>query len=91
MMKNSRWDAAFMPRGSEAGCGRFRSGYGQCDEAVSQTIRDMMAHHGIPLDGTYTGKAWHGMRVLAREEQWKNRRVLFLHTGGTPLFFDGRG
>ena len=71
-------------------CGRFRSGYGQYDEAVSETIRDMMARHGIPLDGTYTGKAWYGMRTLAREEGWKNRRVLFLHTGGTPLFFDSQ-
>lgn len=69
-------------------CDCFRSGYGRYDEAVEESIRHMMARHGIPLDGTYTGKAWHGMHVLAREEGWKNRRVLFIHTGGTPLFFD---
>ena len=69
-------------------CDRFRSGYGQFDAEVAACIRDAMTRFGIPLDGTYTGKAFHGMLALCREENWQNRRVLFLHTGGTPLFFD---
>lgn len=72
-------------------CDRFRSGYGRFDGGVAACIRDVMARYGIPLDGTYTGKAFHGMVTLCREEGWKNRRVLFLHTGGTPLFFDAVG
>ena len=71
-------------------CDRFRSGYGQYDEAIADCIRQMMARHGIPLDGTYTAKAWHGMKVLAKEENWQNEQILFIHTGGTPLFFDSQ-
>jgi len=71
-------------------CDRFRSGYGAYDDSIAQTIRQMMARHGVPLDGTYTGKAWHGMQTIAQEENWQNRKVLFLHTGGTPLFFDSQ-
>lgn len=67
-------------------CDSFRSGYGQFDNEVSACIRSTMARYGIPLDGTYTGKAFHGMLTLA--QNWHNRTVLFLHTGGTPLFFD---
>lgn len=71
-------------------CDRFRSGYGRYDEEIALCIRDVMTRHGIPLDGTYTAKAFHGMKMLAREEGWHDQRVLFLHTGGTPLFFDSQ-
>ena len=69
-------------------CDRFRNGYGQYDEAVQETIRMAMLRWGLPLDGTYTGKAFHGMMTLAREEGWHDQKILFVHTGGTPLFFD---
>lgn len=65
-----------------------RQSYGVFDEDVAQTIRDMMRLHGVPMDGTYTGKAYCALRKLAEKEGWQNKRVLFLHTGGTPLFFD---
>lgn len=69
-------------------CDRFRSGYGQYDEEILHCIRDTMARCGIPLDGTYTAKAFYGMKVLMDEENWRGQNILFLHTGGTPLFFD---
>lgn len=67
----------------------WRETYGQYGAPVAQTIRDMMRLHGIPMDGTYTGKAYHALRALCDAEGWENQSVLFLHTGGTPLFFDG--
>ena len=71
-------------------CDRFRAGYGRYDADVADTLRTAMARWGLPLDGTYTGKAFHGLMTLCREEGWQGRRVLFIHTGGTPLFFDAQ-
>ena len=45
-----------------------------------------MKNYGIPLDATYTGKAFMGMTEYIKEI--KERNILFIHTGGTPLFFD---
>ena len=45
--------------------------------------------YGIPLDPTYTGKAFFGMEQYLRRERVTGKNILFLHTGGTPLFFDG--
>ncbi len=69
-------------------CDTFRSGYGQYDETVETTIRQTMARYGVPLDGTYTAKAMLGLEALSRD--WQNQNILFLHTGGTPLFFDSQ-
>jgi D-cysteine desulfhydrase len=38
---------------------------------------------GIVLDPVYSGKAFHGLAMLA-ERELKGARVLFLHTGGLP-------
>ena len=43
----------------------------------------------MPLDGTYTGKAFYGMKQYIGEHGLQGKNILFLHTGGTPLFFDG--
>ena len=68
---------------------RCRGSYGAPDAAIASLIREQFARHGLPLDMTYTGKAYHAMLQLIREEGWQNRNILFIHTGGTPLFFDG--
>jgi D-cysteine desulfhydrase len=47
-----------------------------------------MISYGIPLDSTYTGKAFYGMERYLAERGVRDKCVLFLHTGGTPLFFD---
>ena len=49
----------------------------------------MLNLYGIPLDETYTGKAFMGMSEYIYEISDKN--ILFIHTGGTPLFFDALG
>lgn len=66
----------------------FRRVYGDYGEDVENTIREMMCRYGVPMDGTYVGKAYNGLRRIAEREEWQNKKVLFIHTGGTPLFFD---
>lgn len=63
-------------------------GYGTQSEDLMQTIREVMRMYGIPLDSTYTGKAFLGMKKYIEEKSICGRNVLFIHTGGTPLFFD---
>lgn len=63
-------------------------GYGACTEEISKTIQMMMVRYGIPFDTTYTGKAFFGMMKFLEKEKIMGKRILFIHTGGTPLFFD---
>ncbi len=64
----------------------YTSGYGKEDNRVKQTIETVLKKYGIPLDATYTGKAFMGMTEYIKEIN--NKNILFIHTGGTPLFFD---
>ncbi len=64
-------------------------GYGSKLPAIEETIQACMVRHGIPLDGTYTGKAFWGMKSYLEENDIQGEKILFIHTGGTPLFFDG--
>lgn len=66
----------------------YTSGYGKDDRRVIQTIETVLKNYGIPLDVTYTGKAFMGMSEYIKKEQIKGKNILFIHTGGTPLFFD---
>lgn len=63
-------------------------GYGKYTQDVRKTIEEVMNRDGIPMDSTYVGKAFHGMRRYVEEHQIRGKNILFLHTGGTPLFFD---
>lgn len=64
----------------------YTSGYGKEDCRVQETIDNVLKTYGIPLDATYTGKAFMGMTEYIKEIE--NKNILFIHTGGTPLFFD---
>ncbi len=64
----------------------YISGYGKDDIRVRKTINHILRIYGIPLDMTYTGKAFMGMTEYLRNMKGSN--VLFIHTGGIPLFFD---
>lgn len=66
----------------------YTSGYGKHDARVIETIDLVLKKYGIPLDATYTGKAFMGMESYLEKNNIRNKRVLFIHTGGTPLFFD---
>ena len=62
-------------------------GYGRYDESVIKIIQQMQVNYGLPLDPTYSGKAFTGMLAYVKDHDIKGN-VLYVHTGGTPLFFD---
>lgn len=63
-------------------------GYGKYNAKIDDTIRKIFVDYGIPLNRTYTGKAFWGMTEFIKKENIKDKNILFIHTGGTPLFFD---
>ena len=63
-------------------------GYGCWNSEIMDVIRNLYQEEGVGLDPTYTGKAFWGMQTYLRERGIRGKNVLFLHTGGTPLFFD---
>ena len=64
------------------------AGYAGESGEVCDTVRGMMCRFGIPMDTTYTGKAYHGMTEYLINKGIIGCDILFIHTGGTPLFFD---
>lgn len=64
----------------------YTDGYGKKDRRVEETVEKVLKQYGIPLDTTYTGKAFMGMTEYLTGI--RNKNILFIHTGGTPLFFD---
>ena len=63
-------------------------GYGCYNDEINRTIIDILVRYGIPLDRTYTGKAFWGMNAYLENKSIAGKHILFIHTGGTPLFFD---
>ena len=63
-------------------------GYGKVAGAVRETALRVLRDYGIPLCGTYTAKAFWGMEEYLKAHGVSGKRALFIHTGGTPLFFD---
>ena len=63
-------------------------GYGKYNSDIESVVNTVMQNYGIPLDTTYTGKAYFGMIDYLNKNGIKNKNILFIHTGGTPLFFD---
>lgn len=66
----------------------IHSGYGSAGDEIKSVVTDMLVAYGIPLDTTYTGKAFCGMKQYIAQNVIKDKNILFIHTGGTPLFFD---
>jgi len=64
------------------------SGYGSYSEEVSDTIRRVMCKTGVALNAVYTGKAFWGMEQHLKRSGVQGANILFLHTGGDPLYFD---
>ena len=63
-------------------------GYGSFNVAVEETIERLIRNEGIALDLTYTGKAYWAMTEYIKEQDIVDKNILFIHTGGTPLYFD---
>lgn len=68
--------------------GYRKGGYGCFDDEILSCIRRVFQQYGIPLDPTYTGKGFLGMMQYLEEHQITGENILFLHTGGAPLFYD---
>lgn len=66
----------------------MEGGYGVFSENIEKVIKAVYESDGIPLDMTYTGKAFYGMIKYLEKHEINHKNILFLHTGGTPLFFD---
>ena len=64
------------------------NGYGTYNQQIVNTIHQQLVSNGMPLDPTYTGKAFWGMLDYLKRRNISNKKILFIHTGGTPLFFD---
>lgn len=65
-----------------------QEGYGIANVEIQNTINEVMKKYGIPLDSTYTAKAFYGMKEYIQKNKIESKNILFIHTGGTPLFFD---
>ncbi len=63
-------------------------GYGKYNQEIINKIIEVYQKEAIPLDTTYTGKAFYGMMEYLKEKKIEKKNILFIHTGGTPLFFD---
>lgn len=66
----------------------YRLSYGQHNAAIARCIERVLAQTGIALDPIYTGKAYCGLLSELAKTGQEGQNILFLHTGGTPLFFD---
>lgn len=63
-------------------------GYGRLNSAVKEAIDLSAKLEGLLVDPVYTGKALAGLIHLIRSgEVADNKRILFIHTGGTPALF----
>lgn len=63
-------------------------GYGCYHEAITEMIAKVERMEGIPMDTTYVGKAFWGMTQFLQDNGIRNKKILFVHTGGTPLYFN---
>ncbi|MRI84628.1 pyridoxal-phosphate dependent enzyme [Aerococcaceae bacterium WS4759] len=62
--------------------------YGQATDEIYEKIYSMYIEHGIQFNSVYTGKGFVGMEHFIKENNIKHNNILFIHTGGTPLFFE---
>lgn len=63
-------------------------GYSLFTDEIKNACTKMLSVNGIELDTTYTGKAYVGCEKYLKDNNIKGKKVLFVHTGGLPLFFD---
>lgn len=63
-------------------------GYGLDNIEIEEMVKNSMVKYGIPMDSTYTSKAFLGMKKYLDSKETTGKNKLFIHTGGTPLFFD---
>jgi len=65
-------------------------GYALSRQEELQTVLDVAMATSIVLDPVYTGKAIHALikDIQHNSQNWKDRKVLFIHTGGLLGLYD---
>lgn len=63
-------------------------GYGKYNEGLKDKIFNYYNQFGISMDPTYVGKAFFGMDDWILKNNIHDSNILFIHTGGLPLWFD---
>jgi len=72
--------------------GFIGAGYGIPSAEGAAAIRTTSRFAGLLLDPVYTGKAMAGyLHGLASGKFDRYKTVIFIHTGGEPAFFAGKG
>lgn len=61
-------------------------GYAKSNEALLNFILQMKTEFDLPLDPIYSGKAFYAMTEMMKGESFKDKEVLFVHTGGYAFF-----
>lgn len=67
--------------------GYYGPAYGVSTPAMVEAVELMASMEGILLDPVYTGKAMAGLIDKCQRNEFKNKKVLFLHTGGSQGLF----
>ena len=57
-------------------------GYEKYTPEMASFLDDAMRQTGLVFDTTYSGKGFYGMMEILKEEQLKEKNILFWHTGG---------
>lgn len=63
-------------------------GYSEYNKHIVSVIDNEMKNDGIAFDSTYTGKAFWGMQEYIKKNNISDKKILFINTGGTTLYFD---
>ncbi|MCM1132936.1 MAG: pyridoxal-phosphate dependent enzyme [Ruminococcus flavefaciens] len=66
-------------------------GYGKYNAKIRETIETVYRNYGFQLDPTYTAKGFYGMLQWLKSNEISGKNILYIHTGGSPLFFDFLG
>ncbi|SJM93019.1 D-cysteine desulfhydrase DcyD [Crenothrix polyspora] len=71
--------------------GFIGQGYGIPSPEAAEAIKRVGRTEGILLDPVYTGKAMAGFLHELQSKQFDAKKIIFVHTGGEPAFFSGKG
>lgn len=68
--------------------GALQGGYGYISQRNKRFIFELCKKNSIPLDYTYVGKGLYGMMKYLNEKNITGKKILFIHTGATPIFYE---
>lgn len=57
-------------------------GYAKSNRQLDEFISRMKNEFNVPLDPVYSGKAFYAMNEILQAERFRNKKAVFIHTGG---------